>query len=227
MPWVVIHQGDWLGAIAGRFGFDDAFVIWNAPENSEIRRSRGSPDLLLVGDMLFVPEQPSAAVRVIVGRETRATFVRRQRPDVLRLRVPDVAALVRAFGPMGYVLEAGPHRLTGEFVGGDEVLEVPLDRSVRTATLWLMGRRVAEFSIGGLGPVDTPEGALGRLTNLGFVPALSSGQGTSSEEDESQVVAVLDPLATGISAFQRSHGLPVTGSLDPRTCTELRNAYGC
>lgn len=50
----VVEAGDWLAKIAEEHG-STVSVIWNHPDNAELRSKRGSPDVLHPGDVLHIP----------------------------------------------------------------------------------------------------------------------------------------------------------------------------
>ncbi len=216
---VVIQPGDWLGAIAWRHGFADPAQIWNAPENAALRDERGSPDLLMVGDVIVIPPPGEQGTAVVVERQTRITLERRRTHDVLRLRVTELDAVLAALGSIDYVFVAGRSRGEGRLEQAGQVLELPLDGDATTATLTLVGLREFVFAIGGLGPIDEPKGAYQRLANLGFTTAGPPQHRPGPE-------AAVDPLAAALTAFQRARGLPPSGTLDAATRDALHAAYG-
>jgi hypothetical protein len=54
----VVKQGDNLSRIASTFHLRSWAEIYNDPENAEFRRRRPNPNLILVGDVLMVPDPP-------------------------------------------------------------------------------------------------------------------------------------------------------------------------
>src|SRR6185503_19739164 len=63
-----VKQGDHLMKIAERFGFSTYETIWNRPENAELKNKRDSPNLLLPGDRLFIPDKDDKTVDAATGR---------------------------------------------------------------------------------------------------------------------------------------------------------------
>ncbi len=207
----VVGPGEWLGVIASRYGFGHWAQLWEYEANAALRGKRSSPDLVMVGDEVVIPERERRR-GATVATNRRVVFQVRPR-DRLRLRVAGIGPMLAALGPIDYSLEAGSQRVEGRLEADGQLLEVLLDRSVDTAVLTLMGTVRHEFHVGGLGPAGEERGALARLTNLGYdPPALSSPEERSP--------------AGPVAAFQLRVGLPVTGELDVETVAALRTAYG-
>src|ERR1700676_5647428 len=51
-----VLQGDHLSKIAKDNGFTDYTVIWDHPNNSDLKKQRQNPNILLPGDQVFVPD---------------------------------------------------------------------------------------------------------------------------------------------------------------------------
>lgn len=207
-----IAPGDWIGALAKRFGFEDPRELWEHSANASLRQSRTSPELLLVGDVINIPEPPSErGIRVLPGR--RYVFVV-QKPDLLRIRMTGVAALVHLHGPLAYTFKAGESLTEGVVEQEGQVLELPLVPSATTATLELEGLEPRTFDIGGLGPASSEQGAQTRLLNLGYGSASSAPGGRSPED-------------SGLfRCLQSIHGLKPTGILDDATVALIEGLYG-
>jgi hypothetical protein len=214
----VIEAGDWLGELAERYGVGHWSHIWNDPANVELRERRGSPDLVMIGDVVQIPDAPPREVEVPAGR--RAVFVVSSSPAVLRIRISALGRFVEFFGPVEYELVAGDASISGTIVDDDQILEVPLHATVRSAVLTLMGRERFELDIGGLGPASEHRGALARFESLGFAVDVAPSTG------DSEKVQVVDPARAALLAFQSRMGLARTGELDEPTHRALTDMYG-
>ncbi len=80
----VIRQGDCLSSLAHGRGFLWE-TIWEHPNNSAPRRKRKDPNILLPGDILFIPEKELK--QVPAATEQRHDFVLKGTPAKLRLRI--------------------------------------------------------------------------------------------------------------------------------------------
>jgi hypothetical protein len=209
----IVGPGDWIGAIAQAHGFRHWAELWEHPVNEKLRGVRGSPDLLMIGDVVNIPapEERRRGTRVRTGR--RVLFQVRG-PDVLRLRLAGHGTYIAAFGPIDYVLQVGNAAAEGKLTRDPQTIEGPLPPTATTAVLTIAGGRRMEFAIGGLGPVDEADGAYARLVNLGFAPAPTLGAPGP------------DSRTSALAGFQRNHGLEVTGELDAPTRAAIVRAYG-
>src|SRR5881397_3545632 len=53
----VVQQGEHLSQIAAKYGFRDYKTIWNHPDNAALKKLRQSPNVLLPGDKLRIPDK--------------------------------------------------------------------------------------------------------------------------------------------------------------------------
>lgn len=212
-----VEPGDWLGVIAKKYAFSDWRSIWEHPANHALRELRRSPDLLLVGDEVVIPNVATPpGLPVATGH--RATFVIGT-ADSLRLRVTGLEVYLSVFGPIDFRLEVGPHALEGVLEEDGQELVIPLEKGVNKGSLSLQGSKPHEFFIGGLGPASEGVGARARLLNLGYRSDIPPG-GEGSEDADA------DPLSWLLAWFQRRNDLPSTGELDEGTRKTLEEQYG-
>src|SRR5258706_14245743 len=57
MPSHTLRQGDHLSRVAQQYGFRDYKLIWDDPQNADLKKKRGNPNVLLPGDVLFIPDK--------------------------------------------------------------------------------------------------------------------------------------------------------------------------
>lgn len=179
-----VVQGEYLSLIALVNGFHDSRVIWEHPDNAELRAKRRNPNVLLPGDRLVIPDREIGVVAATTGQVN--PFVAGD--DGARLNVHFENASAK---PMAN--RDGPLTLGGKDAAGAFVRARPLNTSTDGAGL-LQQAFVGPFAdraaateadfqmlaqptepaagfrllIGNLDPVDVPSGQRARLDNLGY-----------------------------------------------------------
>jgi hypothetical protein len=51
-----VKDGDYMAKIANQFQFTDYNTIWNDPHNAKLKQSRTSPNVLMPGDSVYIPD---------------------------------------------------------------------------------------------------------------------------------------------------------------------------
>ena len=198
----VVKAGEHIGAIALKYGFENFSVLWEHPENAELKSKRTTPFLLAPGDELFIPDH----VRLVFSRSTDASHDIRVQVDkmALHLRLLGLDSKPRKYTPVVVRVdppEAGAASAQAEqnlTTNGDGKVSVDMAKHVLVGSGQI---EKLEFTmhIGMLDPIEEENGLAQRLTNLGyFVPA------DAEERDD-------DELQSAIEEFQCDHGLKVTG----------------
>jgi hypothetical protein len=206
----VIKEGDFLTKLAHTLGFE-ATTVWNDAKNAKLKKLRKDPDLLLAGDILFVPDK--ARKKLSYTKESDNAYV---------AKVPKIEvtiALEKDGEPIAneeYVLEGlGDDEPKTTDENGNAVIKAPVH--VREVVLRFTKRdEVYQIRFGELDPADTPSGARKRLTHLGLYTGVAE---QSSEADEKQ-------LAAALAEFQRRNKLKPSGELDDATSKALVDAHG-
>jgi hypothetical protein len=208
----VVEQGDHISLIAEKYGFVNYRAIWDDPANQELRKQRTSPNLLLPGDRLVIPEQGLRTVTCETGKRHEFRLV---------AAMPKLRIIVRDFDnqPMPNVnceveVEGKTQKLDTDETG---LLECKIPRSARQGTLRIptLGTEVP-LLIGHLDPPDSETGWKARLRNLGYWNAPPDGGEESPER-----------LRDSIQEFQCDFGLKVTGEPDSATLAKLAELHGC
>jgi hypothetical protein len=217
--------------------------IWNHPNNADLKNLRLNPNILLPGDVLFIPDPLLRTNRGATDQQHR--FVLKSALAKLRLRVvkPDPEKIVKddrevtyardkdvvtsdppaqlgvpqvAWSQCPYVLEIDGVKSEGQ-TDGDGRLEASIPPGAQVGTLTLAPgtdeENVVAVNLGFLDPSDTLIGFQQRLSNLGY-PATNA----TSEED--------GVLVQAIAAFQADYGLDISGMVDDRTREALVKAHG-
>lgn len=217
-------------------------TIWNHANNSELKSKRKSPDLLLPGDKLYIPEKRRTPVDG--ATEALHRFRRKGMPIEFSIRVmkdrtksrivevdPDKNTRPWAFDD-GRVAAAEPPPPEPEanqkyrlFIGstavdgvtdGDGMLTQKILPSAQSGRLILRpgkpDERVIMLALGEMPPVTEPSGAAKRLNNLGY---------------RCEIADTMTPgIVAALGAFQVAEGLEASGQLDGATQDKLVSVHG-
>lgn len=205
VPYIV-RQGDYLTALAYRYGFQAA-EVWDHPKNADLKAARTHHDTLCPGDLLFIPKP-----------EVRALDLHQGQPNEYAGEPPLVDVVLRygdtkgAWANEPYEVEGLHEPTKGSLDGqGKVTLKVP----VTTKTLGIRFPRKEHeenLLIGGLDPVDVWSGAQQRLLALGWY----HGSFTGKKDRQTQAA---------LRSFQGASDLPTSGELDEATVEALQDAY--
>jgi N-acetylmuramoyl-L-alanine amidase len=216
MPdYYTVQQGDHLSKIAKDNGFTDYTVIWDHPENADLKKQRQNPNVLLPGDQIFVPgmeeKQESGAT------DKRHTFTVDKKILKLRLVLEDIYEKPIAGAQCALLVGDQTFQVTTDGQGKLEQ-EIPLDST--EAFLAIRGdqtpfaNEVIAIKIGHLDPIDELSGQIARLNNLGYFPGNLDGSDA-------------DAFQSAVEEFQCDHGLKVDGDCGPKTQAKLKEVHGC
>lgn len=162
----VIKAGDYLAALAYRFGFD-ADTVWQDPANDALRKLRPDPNILWPTDVLYIPDQlgKQPVMQSLVTGQTNS-FVSDPPTESLTLRFLDAPLASQA-----YTIQELPD-LTGLVTGSDGSTTVSIPVTLPTFTIVFTDSGTTfEVQVGGLDPIDTVSGIFQRLKNLGYLGA--------------------------------------------------------
>ena len=87
MKEYTVERGDYLALIARKFGIFDWRTVYEHPANEQFRKKRPDPNLLQVGDVVFIPDTDTKQVSVKTGKTTK--FVLKIEQSVLNIIVKD------------------------------------------------------------------------------------------------------------------------------------------
>ena len=206
MPRVTINQGDDIAKLAHEYGhFPDK--IWNHPENAALKAKRKTPNQLMPGDEVFVPD-------LELRQENKATdqkhkFKRKGTPHKFRIQLK---RLGKPRKNEDYVLEIDDKQKTGKS-DGEGVIEEWIPGNAKSGRLVLQGgKEVIPLRLGDLNPVDEISGIQQRLNNLGFKCGSESGE-------------MDDQTRRALIRFQEAYKLEASGDRDAATIAKLRELY--
>lgn len=201
-------QGDCISSIA----FDNGLfweTIWNHPENQALKDQRKDPNILLPGDVVFVPDKRLKEADLALT--ATHTFRMKGVPAKLNLRLM-VDGKPRANQPYTFYLDG---RVITGLTDPDGYVKRSIPPNARQAQL-VIGegddRMEYDLALGHLNPADALSGVQSRLRNLGYYSGPIDG-------------SMSETTKLAIEAFQASSGLEITGAADEPTQDKLRNSH--
>jgi hypothetical protein len=173
-----VLPGEHLAGIAAAAGFSDFMTVWNDPGNAQLRQLRHSPNILLPGDIVTIPDR---IVKSAQGADSQRHEFTLFGPELLlNLKLEDTEG--DAIAGQDCVLHVtakdanGRQALTQEF-------KLTTDTNGKISQLLSEDANLAELAfdddkflvvIGGLNPVREATGMRQRLNNLGYFAGLVS-----------------------------------------------------
>jgi N-acetylmuramoyl-L-alanine amidase len=205
-----VKQGEHLSGIAQNYGFRNYEVIWNHPNNADLKKKRVNPNVLYPGDVLYIPDKVQKSHPV----PTTAVHVFKVTVPTLKL---SVIVRDRAGKPLPNTdceleVEGEKYKLKTDANG---LLEKPIPATAAAGTLRVPDLDLeSPVQIGHLDPVDEKSGLAGRLQNLGYY------RGDLEKVDDEE-------LDSAVQEFQCDYGLTVDGVAGPKTQAKLKEIHGC
>ena len=198
-----VKQGDCIASIAFAHGlFPD--TLWDHPDNKEIKDKRKDPNILLPGDTLIIPEKEEKKENC--STEKKHSFRKRGVPAKFKIQllIEDDPIKNQPYS-LFFDGEFGPEGQTD----GNGFVEGSIPPNVKTGKI-IVGppeeRLSFSLDFGTLDPLDTDEGILKRLENMGYEAAENPG--------------------AAIEAFQEKEKLEVTGEIDQATRDRIKEVFG-
>lgn len=205
-----VKQGDHLSRIAQQNGFRDYRTIWDHPQNGDLKRKRANPNVLMPGDVLFIPDKQNKQEKAPTG--AAHVFQIKRTKLILRLAVLDFDNRPVANADCELEVEGRKYSLKTDAKGKiEQAIEPASEKGVLRIPSLEMEIPV---KVGHLDPADEDTGWRQRLINLGY-HARPLG-----DDNEAK-------LRQAIEEFQCDQGLKVTGDLDDATKTKLKALHGC
>ena len=196
-----------MSNISTQYGFDWK-TLWNHPQNAPLKSLRKDPNILLPGDVVFIPDKQHK--QISVPTNAKQTFKVKDVPAKLRVR------LLKKNAPRidaNYVLNVDGTLFQGR-TDRDGWIETPIAPNAKQAKLTLPDTNEEyPLLLGHLDPIDQPSGVQSRLRSLGYL-----GRDVTGQMDAATAAAV--------TAFQKDRNLPQTGRSDSQTQKALKAAYG-
>ena len=216
----VIRQGDYLGQLAQRYGFD-AEEIWNHRKNKPLQDAGRLPGVLHPGDALYIPDTKPKWMPITVGQANTFVVDRpRLIPLTLRFKTRDGGALAGAacvFRGLDTGKAPPPDKTDGN---GNLELRISTRQGPFVVLFPASGYRFI-VHVGHLDPVSELSGVRKRLENMGYgmSPILAAGVRHGYHAADVSLGEAM------VRAFQDSQGL-APGSLNEDTREALKRAHG-
>lgn len=212
----LVRQGEYLSLLAHRRGADPD-EVWQHDKNAQLREARMSRDVLLPGDVVWLPirEQRKHALAVSSSNTFHVVVPRNRIRVVFRNGEEPVANAP-------YVIHGlGPKPLEGVSDGeGAVAFDAPYSVTQVTLTFVALQRRHV-VRIGHLDPIESPSGVKQRLQHLGYY-----GWIVAPRPSDPAVIDSDERDARAVRAFQEKVGLAPTGEVDDAMRAALLDAHG-
>jgi hypothetical protein len=212
-----VKQGEYLSSIALDEGFLDWHTIYNDPNNADLWKKRDSPDILLPGDQVFIPDKQDK--QESCSTEQRHEFELYQPRTWLNIILKDAEG--NAIANEAYTLTiAGQMRSDTTDGTGLVHQEIPIGVTRGHLTLDNLGVS-CELRIGHLDPIHDQgdpviSGIQARLNNSGFPCGAVDGIWGPKTQ------AALMRFQASILARTNPDGQP-----DGETVNALKEQHGC
>jgi hypothetical protein len=235
MPIHTAVQGDTIAKLA-KLKDVPSKVIWDDAKNkSDLRGGelkRTDPNLLLPGDPVEVPDL--TIKKDSGGTEKKHKFKLADELCVLKIKLLDGNHKAHANMKFEILIDGvkvptsgGPtETVTTATTNGSGEIEVKnLRPESGVATLMYEGRTV-ELNIGWLDPIETSSGVLGRLQNLGYYRIEMTDPLPVVPEADPELVAAVKAFQTQYVYTTESDRDKITGTVDEKTRTKLKEIHG-
>lgn len=214
----VVRRGECLALIAQRHGFSDYRVLYDHPDNADLRKARPNPNVLFPGDVVHIPAKEEKSVPAATGRSHKFEVAVAKK----MLRVVFKNHEGKPLAGAKYRIEIGKAASDEDVIegttDGDGLLEEAVLPRVAEVFLHIEGR-VLRLHLGGLNPIgdlakNDASGVQARLANLGFdVGPIDGVAGRRTQH--------------ALAVFQAEQGLKVDGEPGKETLAKLVAVHGC
>lgn len=202
MPTHKVRQGECIHSIAAQHGFFWE-KLWNDPGNADLKQQRSDPSVLKPGDVVHIPAKEPKVENG--SSEQRHRFKRKGIPNRVRIQI------MRNDEPQAgkpYRLQIDGKLETGT-TDAQGMVEMIIPPEAKRGELHVGEGNDVEiyhFQLGTVDPVDTENGARGRLRCLGYDDSL--------------------PFDELLKEFQQKEALTASGQLDDATQATLKEKFG-
>lgn len=210
MPNYTVKQGDCISSIAQRYGLFWE-KVWNHSKNAKLKEKREDPNVLYLGDVVFVPDKEEKEESCATDQRHR--FRKKGVREILTLKFVDHDDQPRAGET--YILNIDGNLNKGQ-LDAEGSCSVPIPPDSRNGSVTLGDPdegEIYDLDLGHMDPITETAGVQARLYNLGYFE--SEADGRESPE-----------LAQAVEAFQLAHGLSTEKGMDDTTRQKLVEVHG-
>ncbi len=205
-----VKQGDCIASIAFEHGLLPN-VIWDHANNAELKLKRNNPNILLPGDVVFVPDKRLKEVSEPTNQVHKFKF--HGAPAKLNLRLLDDGEPI---SNEPFVLDING-KITEGTTDHEGRIRVSIMPTAERGELMVgTGANRYEYSLdlGWLDPLEQVSGVKKRLHNLGYEVGIFDER-------------ITDELIAALKEFEFDHNLEQTGQITEKTRAKLKEVYGC
>jgi len=223
----IVKPGEHLGHVAARFGFENFSVLWNHPQNAELKQKRESPLVLEPGDEVFIPDR----VELVFSRATASSHDLQVHIDRVRLNLRFLDLQNKPRAGVKVILSVDRPETGAASSARTQTLSTNGDGKVDTTTTTTASVGEAtiddleyELRIGALDPIESKNGVAQRLTNLGYIVWPREDDLPDEEADARHDYDV----RSAVEEFEcDNHIQPIKGEFDNATFkAKLRELHG-
>ena len=204
-----VKQGDCVSSIAFEHGFF-ADTIWNHPNNAELKKTRKDLNILMPGDIVFVPDKQLKEVSEPTDQVHK--FKVKNSPAKLNLVLKYHGEPIKN---EPYKLNLDGTESEGK-TDNEGKINIPIPPDAKIGKLIVgEGEKQIEYELdlGRLDPIEQVKGFKKRLQNLGY--------DVGKIDDE-----ISDVFKNSIQMFEADHELEKTGEINETTRNKLKEIYG-
>jgi len=229
-----VQEGECVSSIAHDYGLFPN-TVWEYEENRKLRDLRKTPNVLLPGDVLVIPDKKEKQVEAETGKRHR--FKRKGVPAKISLQLLEYGEPRAHFK---YRLDIDGKVITGT-TDAEGRLEHWISPHARKATLFCGPDDEYDLAVGYLNPADDliplqaesseglEAGVEQRLQNLGYFDEeeeLDEADAEVWENEELEPGELPRRVRLALEAFQADQELHISGELDDDTLAALIKAHG-
>ena len=209
-----VKDGDTLTRIANMNGFS-VETIWNHSKNKELKGKRKDPDILFVGDIVFIPGKGIKKEDCVLNKINK--YHKKDTHNNFQVMLLDGEDKPRK--NLEYIIQAEDRFYKGKTDSEGKTEQHLIPSFVEKVVLTIKSKNKDEieeeyvFNIGHLDPVDTIQGIQQRLNHLGYNCGDSDGD-----------CGEFTSLA--LSRFQADNDIEPDGNISDETKNKLTELVG-